>query len=238
MRHALQRAGHHARPGHADGHDAVRLFDTVEGTRHERVIAHGVSKDHQLGAGDGAAILCERRGVLDHLPHLGDCIHIQARPGGAHVHGGAHGLGDGEGLRDGFNEPTVAGGHSLFHQRGITTDEVHAGFLRRAIQCLGQLDRVALYRSGQQGNRGDRDAPVHNRDTQLALNTFARADQVLGLDGEAIINSITGFRHGPADTVEEADAHRHGTNVQAVFLDHLDGVPNGLASLRKTHDSP
>ena len=231
-----ERAVHHAGAGDADGDDAVRFLDTVEGTRHEGVIAHGVGKDHELGAANGAAVLGQLGGLLDHAAHLRGGVHVDAGAGGGDVDRRADQVGLRQCFRNGANKGLLRGGRALFYERGVAADEVHAGFGCRAVECASDVHGVSLDAGGDEGDRGDGDALVDNRNAEFGLDALADLDELASAAGDVVVDGLGGGLHGGASAAQEGNAHGDGANVEAVLLDHLDRVENADSIKTVEHD--
>ena len=99
-----------------------------------------------------------------------------------------------------------------------------------------ELNWVAIDASCDQGNWRHRDALVHDRDSELSLDTLAHLYQTRRLRSDPVIDGIAGGRHRRASASEQGNTHGHRTNIETVFLNHLDRV-NDLGILkRKRHD--
>ena len=177
--HALQRVLHHARPGHADVHLALRLAHAVKRPGHEGVVLHGVGKDHELGAGHAALIGRKRGGALDGAAHLGHGVHVDARARRADVHARAHQLRLRQRLRDGGDEHAVRFRHALVHERGKAAEEVDADLVRGAVERFGirHIGLRARARSDE-GDGRDGHALIDDGDAELGLDIFARAHEI------------------------------------------------------------
>ena len=191
-----QRTVNHAGAGNAHGNHAIRFLDAVEGTRHEWVVAHGVCKDHKLGTGDRRLILGQFGSLFDDLAHALGGIHVDARARGRDIYGGAHELRSGQGLRDRIDELLFRGGSTLFHESRITTDEVHAGLSRGAIECLGHLNGVSFDACDDERYRRDGDALINDRNAELRLDALAHLNQVLCAFSHQVIYRLGSRIHG------------------------------------------
>ena len=199
----------------------------MEGTGHEGVILHGVGKHHQLGAAQAVLVPGELGGLFDDAAHLGHGIHIDAGLGGAHVNAGADHIRGGHGLGDGADQLPVALGGALLHQGGEAADDVDTAGFRSCIQCLGNFHiAFCLAGSGHQRNGGDGNALIDNGNAELRLDLPAHTDQVLGAAGDLVIGFFAADGQVRIGTVQKADAHGDGPDIQVLIVDHVQGGQN------------
>ena len=221
----LQGVVDHAGAGDAHAHHGLGFTHTVEGAGHEGVVLHGVGEDHQLGAAEAAGVGGEGGGLLEDAAHLSHSIHVDARLGGAHVHGRAHHIGSGQGLGDGGDELPVRLGKALLHQGREAADEVDAHGLGSPVQGGGEGDVVAaLAGSGHQRDRGHRDSLVDNGDAELPLDILAGGDQVLGPAADLVVDLLAGGFGIGVGAVQQGDAHGDGADIQVLPVEHVDGL--------------
>ena len=221
--HALQRVLHHARPGHADVHLALRLAHAVERPGHEGVVLHGVGKDHELGAGHAALIGRERGGALDGAAHLGHGVHVDARARRADVHARAHQLRLGQRLRDGGDEYAVRFRHALVHERGKAAEEVDADLVRGAVERFG-IRHIGLRARARrdEGDGRDGHALIDDGDAELGLNVLARAHEIAREAADLVVHLCAAAVDIRVRAVEQGDAHRDGADVEVLLVDHGD----------------
>ena len=227
----------HTGSGYADGNDAVRLLDAVEGAGHEGVIADGVGEDHELGAADGATVLGKLGCLLDDSSHLRGRIHVDAGAGGGDVDRGTHQVRLCQGFRDGTDECLFGGGSALFNERRVATNEVDASGGCRTVQRAGDVHGVSVDAGHDERDRGHGDALVDDRDAELGLDSLAHLNQLRGAGGHEVIDGFSRGFHGGSRAAEERNAHGHGADIETVFLDHLDGVENTDSIEAIKHDS-
>ena len=161
--------------------------------------------------------------LADHLHG----IHVDAGLGGAHVDGGAHDVGFGQCLRDGFDEHVLGGRHALAHERAVSADEVDADLLRGFVKRVGDRDEIlgGLAAAGaDEGDRGDGDALVDDRDAEVALDVLARGDEILRVARDFVVDVRTGGVEVRGGAIQQADAHCDGAHVELLLLDHLVGL--------------
>ena len=222
--HGLQGVVHHAGAGHAHVDDPLGLAHAVEGAGHEGVILHSVAEHHQLGAAEAALVGGAVRAGLHGLAHELHGVHVDARLGGADVHGGAHQVGDRQGLGNGGDEVAVPPGHALLHQGGEAADEVDAGLLGRPVQSLSKGHIVVGVRSPRhQGDGSHRDALVDNGNAKLRLNVLSGLHQVLGGGGDLVVDLLTGHLGVGVAAVQQRDTHGDGADIQVLLVNHVNG---------------
>src|SRR5699024_9924829 len=117
---------------------------------------------------------------------------------------------------------------TLFNQCRVTADKVNAHLLSGLIQSLSGINRVTVNACNNQRDRGDGDALVDDRNTQLGFDTLTHLNEVLSLSGYSVINSLAGLFHGGASTAQQGNTHGNGADIEAVFLNHLDGVKDAV----------
>src|SRR5699024_1779689 len=236
--HRGDRVVDHTGARDADGDHRVQLLDAVEGTSHERVITDRVGEDYELRTGDGGLVLRQLGCFFDDPAHQADGVHVHAGTGGRNVHRAADRAGGGQCLGDGADEPLVRGRRALLDERGVATDEVHAELAGGTVQSLGDLHRVTLHAGGDEGDGGDGDTLVHNRDPELALDALTHGHQVAGALGHAIVDRLRRGLHGGAGAANERDAHRDRADIQAVVLDHPDDLEEAGRREFEVHAAP
>ncbi len=226
---------HHAGARDAHAHSTVALAGTVERPRHEGIVLHRVAEHHQLRAAQPAVVRRGRGGVFDRLAHQPHGVHVDARPGGAHVDRGAQKVRDGQRLGDGFDQPPVRLRHGLVHQRRVAADEVHTGSLGGVVQRLRHPHGV-LDRAGDQRRRGHRDALVHDGHADLPLDVPAHFHQMLGLPGDAVVDVVTQLLFVVRHAVKQRYPHGDRAHVQLLVVDHLQGLED-LRGIDHVHAS-
>ena len=94
-----------------------------------------------------------------------------------------------QGLRNGVDELQIAGRHAFLHQGTEAADEIDAGLVRGPIEGFGhgtEIFRLTALRHN--GNRGDGDSLVDDRNTVKALDVLGGLDQVLGAAQDTVVN--------------------------------------------------
>ena len=223
----VERAGDHAGAGNADVDDRVTFGHAVEAACHERVVVRGVAERHELHATVGIIVCGGVRDVLDDVAEQFDGVHVDAGFGGAHVHGGANDVGFGQGLRQGADEHFLSRGHGLGHERGVAANQVDADLLGRAVERVRDLDEILGALAGacaDQGNRGDSDALVDDRDAEIAFDGLAGGHEVLGVHGDLVVDVLADLVDAVGCAIQQADAHGDGAHVELLLLDHLVGL--------------
>ena len=221
---ALQGVVDHARAGDAHVDDLLGLPHPVEGSGHEGVVLHGVAKDHQLRAAETVLVRGAGGGRFHDLPHQADGIHVDARPGGAHVDGGADQLRLRQRLRDGADELLVRRRHALLHESGVAADEVDAAGLGGPVQGQGEGDVVLRAAGGgHQGHGGHGDPLIDDGDAELPLDGFAGGHQLFRAAGDLLVDLGAGGLGVGVAAGEEGDPHGDGADVQVLLVDHLNG---------------
>ena len=225
----LKRMVHHTGAGNAHIDDALRLADSVEGTGHKGIVLYGVGKNHQLGAAQAVLVLGQFGSLFHDTAHLGHGIHVDARLGGAHVDAGADHIGGGHCLRNGADQLPVAFRAALLDKGGEAADKVDAAGFGSPIQGFGNLHiAFRLAGSGHQRNRRNRNALVDNGNAELGLNVLADFYQVFGAACDLIVDFFAALIHIRVRTVQEADAHGNGPDVQVLIVDHVQSRQNIL----------
>ena len=220
---ALQRVVHHARPGYADAHDRVGLAHAVERTRHERVVLDRVAEHDELRAAKSIAFLCQLGRLFDRLPHKAHSVHVDARLCRGDVDAGADQLRLGQRLRDGGDQPPVAGGHALLHERGKAADEIHAAGLCGAVHRLGKRNKILrLARACDQRDGRDGNALVDDGNAKLPFDLAACRNQMLGLPADLVVNFPGAGLRIRVGAVQKRNAHGDGADVQMLMVDHID----------------
>ena len=165
----------------------------MEAAGHERVVVRGVAERHKLHATVGIVISGGVRDVLDDMAEQFNGIHVDAGLGGAHVHGGTHDVRFGKRLRQGTDKHLLGRGHGLGHECGVAANQVDADLLGRAVECMCDLDKILGALAGacaDQGNRGDSDALVDDRDAEIAFDGLAGGHEVLGVRGDLVVDVL------------------------------------------------
>ena len=214
---------YHAGAGDAHIDDAVGLTHPMEGPGHKGVILHGVAEHHQLGAAQPVGVTGQMGRLLDDATHAGHGVHVDARLGGAHIHGGAHQFRFVQGLGDALDQGVVTRAKALVDQGGVAADEVDAHRLGSPVQGLGKVDGGCRRAGpGDHGNGGDGDALVDDGDAILPGDVLAGLHQVLGIAADLIVDLLSGLVHIGVDAVQQGDAHGDGAHVQVFVVDHMD----------------
>ena len=165
----------------------------MEAACHERVVVRGVAERHELHATVGIIVCGGVRDVLDDVAEQFDGVHVDAGFGGAHVHGGANDVGFGQGLRQGADEHLLSRGHGLGHERGVAANQVDADLLRRMVKRMRDFHEIVrrfTRACADQGNRGDSDALVDDRDAEIAFDGLAGGHEVLGVRGDLVVDVL------------------------------------------------
>ena len=220
---ALKGVIHHAGPGYAHIDDPLSLSHAMESPGHEWIVLNGVAENHQFGAAEAAPVRGQRRRLFDHAPHLRHGVHVDARLGGAHVHGGAHQIRGRQGLGNGTDELPVRLGKALLHKGGKTPDKIHAALCRRPVHGPGKGHVILrLAGSRHQGDGRDRDALVDNGNAELPLNGLSRFHQILGRAGDLVIDLVCAHLRIAVGAVQQRDPHGNGPDIQMLLVDHFD----------------
>ena len=99
-RKVAQRAVNNAGARDSDGYDAIWLLNAVEGTSHERIIAHGVGKDDELCTSNCRVILGQLGRFFNNLAHLCHSIHIDTCARRCNIDRRAHHVGSRQSFRN------------------------------------------------------------------------------------------------------------------------------------------
>ena len=209
-----------------DVEDAVGLGDAVEGACHEGVVIGCVAENNKFGAAEGIAVGCALGGSLDDAAHEADSVHINAGLGGADVDAGADDVCLGKGVRDGLDQHAVRRSHSLGYKGGIAAQEVYADLFGGAVQGLGNRNKIIAAVAGAAAHdcrRGDGNTLVDDRYAVFSGDLFAGAHQVAGAGGYLVIYFRPKTSKIRIRTVQEADAHCNGADIQVFPVDHSIG---------------
>ena len=209
-----------------DVEDAVGLGDAVEGACHEGVVIGCVAENNKFGAAEGIAVGCALGGSLDDAAHEADSVHINAGLGGADVDAGADDVCLGQGVRDGLDQHAVRRSHSLGYKGGIAAQEVYADLFGGAVQGLGNRNKIIAAVAGAAAHdcrRSDGNTLVDDRYAVFSGDLFAGAHQVAGAGGYLVIYFRPKTSKIRIRTVQEADAHCNGADIQVFPVDHSIG---------------
>ncbi len=226
----LDGAIHHAGAADPDIDDTVRLGCAVESAGHERVVLDRVAEHDELGAADRT----RRRGQLgrapDHVPHLGDRIHVEAGAGRTDIDRRADALRAGERGRQGGDEVGVDRAHALFDRRREAADEVDLQVACGLVECFGDVDKLSTAApSRDERDRRYGDPVVDDRQPELAREIGADTMQVLG-DTRHLLEDVSAKRVGiVAHAIKQTDPDRDGADVELLRAHHLDGFEDLLA---------
>ena len=99
-------------------------------------------------------------------------------------------------LWNGTDQKLICCCHAFAYQGGIAAEEIDTDFFCRTIQ--GLCNRYKIFRRfagcrTNQGNRGNGNSLVHNRDTELALNLFTHRNQISGSRRDFIVDFTVEF---------------------------------------------
>ena len=215
---------HNARTGYADIEHAVRLTDTVERTCHKRIVLYCVGKDNQLACADALAVSGQLCGLTDDFTHHADGVQIGACLGRSDIDRRTYQLCGCQSFWNRTNQNLIALGKALLYECGKAADKVDAAGSSGAIQCLRERNiRSRVCRRTDHRHWGDGNTLVDNRNAQFGFNLFAGLYQMLCLAGNLVIYLVAGCIDVAGDAVEQRDAHRDGTNIQMLVLDHFNG---------------
>ena len=197
----------------------------MERARHEGVVLHRVAEHHQLGAAETAPIGGAFGRLLDGAAHGGHRVHVDARTGGAYVHGRTDVIGDGQRFGDGGHQLPVGGRGPLLYQSGKAADKIDAGRLGRIVHGHGKGHiALTLGGAGDQRHGCDRNALVDDGDAELPLDGLAGRHQPVRLPGDLLVDLPAGGLGVGIGAVQQGDAHRNGTDIQMLLVDHMDGL--------------
>ena len=222
--HTLQGMVDNTGAGNAHIQFHLRLAHTVEGTGHKGVILHRVGKDHQFGTAQAILVCGDLGGFLNDSAHLGYGIHVDTGLGGAHIDAGADALRGLHGFGNRVHQDPVTLGTTLLHQCGETADEVDTAFLC----CLVHGDSqghigVGIAGIAHNGNGGDRNTLIDDRNTKLPFDLLAYLHQVLRPAGDLVIDPLGASLHILMGAIQQADTHGDGADVQVALVDHVLG---------------
>ena len=223
----IECAGDHAGAGDTDVDDRVALGDAVEASGHKRVVVRHVAEGHELDAAVGVVVGGTLGNVLDDMAEQFDRVHVDAGLGGADVHGRADDVGLGESLRQGADEQLLGRGHGLGNECGVAADQVNADLLRRTVKRMRNFHEIVrrfARACADQGNRGDGDALIDDRNAVVAFDGLAGGNEVLGIGGDLAVDVVAGLVDIVRGAVEQRDAHGDGADVELLLLDHLIGL--------------
>ena len=127
-------------------------------------------------------------------------------------------------MGNGVDEPLLAGRRTLFDERRVAAEEVHARIAGGAVERLGNHRGIAFATGRDEGNRCDGDALIDNRNAQLRLDTLADLHEASGLPGYAVIHRLCGGFHFRARALEQGNSHSDRPDIQTVLLNHVNGV--------------
>ncbi len=222
--------------GDADVDDTVGLTGTVEGACHEGVVFDGVAEDDQFGGGDAFAVGRLFGALADDLSHEGDRVHVDTGLGGSDVDAGADVVRDGQRFRDGADERFIARGKAFLHEGRVAAEIVGADFFGGALQRKRVFDRVSAACREDHGDRGDGDPLVDDGDSVLALDVFPGPDKVFRFTDDLLIDPVAGPVDVRVRAVEQGNAHRDGSNVEVLLVDHVYGLED-ICSVEVDHKS-
>jgi len=167
------------------------------------------------------------RDVFDDVAEQFDGVHVDTGFGGSHVDGRADDVGFAQRFRQGADEQLFGGGHGLGYERGVAADQVDADLLRRMVKCMRDFHEIVrrfTRACADQGNRGDGDALIDDRNAVVAFDGFAGGYEILGVRGDFVVDVVADFVNAVGRAVQQADAHGDSAHVELLLLDHLVGL--------------
>ena len=195
----------------------------MESPGHERIVIRSVAQHHELCTAQ-RIFLFRGLGCLFHdFPHQTYGIHVYACLRTAYVDGTAYSLGPCQSFRDGFYEQSVAHGHSFRNHGRIPSEEIHSYGFGGLVQCHGYLYivlRSPARRCAHKGYRGDGDSLVHYRNPVFHGYVFSSLRQFSCHPYDFGLYVRAYFIHRIGGTVQQADAHCDGTDIEVFLLDH------------------
>ena len=199
----------------------------MEAACHERVVVGGIAECHELHATVGVVVCGGVCDVFDDVAEQLDGVHVDAGFGGSHIDRRADNVGFAQRLRQGADEQLFSRGHGLGYECRVAADQVDADLLRRTVKRMRNFHEVlrALARAcADQGNRGDGDALVDDRNAVVAFDGLASRYEILGIRGDLAIDVLTDLVDAVGRAVQQADAHGNSAHVELLLLDHLVGL--------------
>ena len=156
-----------------------------------------------------------------------DGVHVDAGFGGSHIDGRADNVGFAQRFRQGADEQLFGGGHGFGHECGVAADQVDADLLRRMVKRMRNFHEIVrrfARACADQGNRGDGDALIDDRNAVVAFDGLASGYEILGIRGDLVVDVVADFVDAVGRAVQQADAHGDGAHVELLLLDHLVGL--------------
>ena len=106
----------------------------------------------------------------------------------------------------------------------VAADEIDPDRLGSAIECPG-IHRVVrrVTGCGHHRDRGDGDAFVDDRDTELMADVLARFDEVFRFAADFIIDALTGPFGRIRSAIEQVDPHCDRAHIEVLLTEHAQG---------------
>ena len=199
----------------------------MEAASHERVVVGGIAECHEFHASVGVVVCGGVCDVFDDVAEQFDGVHVDAGFGGSHIDGRADNVGFAQRFRQGADEQLFGGGHGFGHECGVAADQVDADLLRRMVKRMRNFHEIVrrfARACADQGNRGDGDALIDDRNAVVAFDGLASGYEILGIRGDLVVDVVADFVDAVGRAVQQADAHGDGAHVELLLLDHLVGL--------------
>ena len=114
-------------------------------------------------------------------------------------------------------------GHALAYQGGISADKVDADVLRGPVQGPGdghKVLRLSACRGAHQSDGGHRHALVDDGHAEISGDGFSGLHQLSREPEYLRVYLLVGPLQVRVRTVQQADAHGDGADIQKIVVDH------------------
>ena len=219
----------HSRTANAHVDNSLSLRHSVECSSHKRIIVGRVAQNNKFGASQRVVLLGALGCSLHNLAHYLYGIHVYACLCRAYVYRAADALGTCHSLGNGAHKQFVALGHSLCHDSRISAKEVNAHVLSHLVERYGNLHIVfgrMACACTYNGNRGDGDSLVYNRNAVLARYSLASCHKVFGKRCYLGSDVTAEFFEVGVAAVKQTDSHGDGSDIEILVLNHRVGFCN------------
>ena len=190
----------------------------MHGTRHKGRVLDHIGKADELGRAHALAIGGELGGIDDRLGRHEHRIHIDASAQGGNVHAGAHAARLSKRTRNAADETAVGVSDALVDERRITAEVIDAKGFGGAVEGIREGHKIFIgARRRDLGDRGHRNALVHDGDTVLTLKALCRFDKMLRRAGNVVVHLGAHAIQILVGAAHERYAHGDRANVQIVL---------------------